>query len=137
MYWIARFSSGAASAVSVDRAIQRYGRGAVKIHFSNVFWEDEDNYRFVAECMARWGGRLYGVAHDPDAPKRTPLDVFEAKHIIPNSAMAPCSYALKMAPFEAWLWRLPKPLTILSGLDWHEPHRIVRQAHYHQHKGHW
>jgi hypothetical protein len=132
MYYIARLSGGTASAVATDRAIARYGRQKVLICFGDVRWEDEDSYRFLRECMARWGGRLYTLTEG-----RTPLEVAEAKQLIPNSAMAPCSYELKIQPFSDWLWRLPKPTTILSGLSWAEPQRINRLFHYHRHAGKW
>lgn len=132
MYYIARLSGGTASAVATDRAITRYGRGRVLIRFEDTQWEDEDTYRFIADCMKRWGGRLYSHTQG-----RTPLEVFEAKHIIPNSIMAPCSRDLKITPFAEWLWRLPKPTTILTGLSWAEPHRINRILHYHRHNGKW
>lgn len=132
MYYIARLSGGTASAVATDRAVARYGRGRVWIRFEDVGWEDEDTYRFIDECMRRWGGRLI-----TGQPGRTPLDVFEAKCLIPNSAVAPCSAELKIKPFEAWLWRIPKPVTILSGLGWQEPHRINRLSRWHKHGGQW
>lgn len=68
---------------------------------------------------------------------RTPLQVFEEHRLIPNSIHAPCSFELKIKPFEAWLWRVPKPTTILIGLSWAEPHRINRLRHYHKHNGRW
>jgi len=131
-YFVARLSGGSASAVATDRVIQRYGRRRVWIRFEDTGFEDEDTYRFVNDLMARWGGRLL-VGN----PGRTPLDVFEAKSIIPNSAVAPCSRELKIVPFEAWLWRVPKPVTIVSGLGWNEPHRINRILRYHKHAGVW
>src|SRR5689334_15370342 len=98
MYYIARLSGGTASAVAADRAIARYGRGRVLIRFEDTRFEDEDTYRFIQECMARWGGRLYGKVEG-----RTPLQVFEDAKLIPNSAMAPCSRELKIKPFAEWL----------------------------------
>jgi hypothetical protein len=132
MYCIARLSGGLASAVATDRAIQRYGRKRVWIRFENTLWEDEDTHRFIADCMKRWGGQLI-----VGCVGKTPLDVFEAKQIIPNSAIAPCSAELKIKPFAEWLWRVPKPTTILSGLGWQEPHRITRLLRYHKHAGKW
>lgn len=132
MYYIARLSGGTASAVAADRAIQRFGRRKVLLRFKDTLFEDEDLYRFLRDLMRRWGGRLY---HHIDG--RTPLVVAEQKHIIPNSGMAPCSFELKIAPFERWLWRLPKPVTILSGLGWQEPQRINKILHYHKHRGKW
>ena len=132
MYYIARLSGGLASAVATDRAIQAYGRNRVWIRFEDVGWEDEDTHRFIGDCIKRWGARLI-----VGRVGKNPLDVFEARRLIPNSAMAPCSAELKIKPFAAWLWRVPKPVTILSGLDWKEPHRIARLSRYHKRAGQW
>lgn len=132
MYYIARLSGGTASAVATDRAIARYGRRKVLIRFEDTTWEDADTYRFIADCLQRWGGKLYTHSQG-----KTPLQVFEKHSIIPNSIMAPCSFDLKIAPFADWLWKLPKPTTILSGLSWAEPQRINRILHYHRHNKKW
>jgi hypothetical protein len=68
--------------------------------------------------MQRWGGKLF-VSRDG----RTPLQVAEDKHIIPNQKIAPCSFVLKIDRFTEWLWRVPKNVTVLLGLDWTEIHR--------------
>jgi hypothetical protein len=132
MYYIMRLSGGAASAVACDIAIQRLGRKHVGISFQNTCFEDEDTYRFIGDCLGRWDIGI--VAHGSGM---TPLDVFEKKQIIPNSSIAPCSKVLKINPFGEWLWRVPKPVTILSGLGWTEMHRIDRILHYHKRNGEW
>lgn len=134
---VARISTGTASAVAAQRAILRYGRERVLLHFSDVFWEDGDNYRFMADLMRFFGGRLYGNTRVSSGGERAPRDVWEERSLIPNSAHAPCSYELKMKPFEEWLWRLPKPVVVVGGLGWQEPHRIDRLLHYHKHAGQW
>lgn len=121
-----------ASAIATERTIHRYGRHKCVLNFADTKFEDEDSYRFIDDCMRRWGGKLY--VH---CDGRTPLEIFERHKIIPNSAMAPCTYELKIKPFERWLYALPKPLTIVTGLGWHEPHRIDRILHYHKHNGKW
>jgi 3'-phosphoadenosine 5'-phosphosulfate sulfotransferase (PAPS reductase)/FAD synthetase len=132
MNYIARLSGGSASAVATERAIERYGRNRVTIYFNDTLWEDEDCYRFVRECMARWGGKLH-----TDTDGRNPLEVFEKKKLIPNSAMAPCSRELKIEMFEKYLWATVRPVTILSGLGWQEPQRIEKIVHYHKYNGKW
>lgn len=127
MRYIMSLSGGAGSAVAADRAIQRYGRGRVTLWFADTKWESPDLYRFIDDCMKRWGGRLYTYTDG-----RTPLDVAEQHNIIPNSLIAPCTFELKIKPFQDWLWRLPKPLTVLYGLDWNEPHRINQRKYYHR-----
>lgn len=132
MQYVVSLSGGVASAVAADRAITRYGRRAVTLWIADTSWEDADLWRFVGDCMQRWGGRLY-LYRDG----RTPLQVAEDKQIIPNHGRAPCSLELKVKPFERFLWRRVKPVTVLLGLDWRELHRIEAQRHYHQRSGQW
>lgn len=119
MKYVASLSGGVASAVATDRAITRYGRENVVIWFADTNWEDDDLYRFLYDCLGRWGGEL-ALYRDG----RTPLEVAEDKSIIPNQKIAPCSFALKVAPFKAYIEAQPKPLTVLLGLDWKETHRM-------------
>lgn len=132
MYYIVSLSGGVASAVAAERVIQRAGRKRVVLRFADTSWEDEDLYRFLGDCMKRWGGKLY-VHRDG----RTPLDVAEERSIIPNNNKALCSYELKIKPFAAWLWRMPKPVTVCLGLDWREPQRIERIQHWHKRSSQW
>jgi hypothetical protein len=118
MHHIVSLSGGTASAVAADRAIARYGRDAVTLWFADTSWEDEDLYRFVADCMGRWGGEL--ITHRDG---RTPLQVAEDEKMIPNQHIAICSRVLKQEPFRAFLKTVPKPVTVLLGLDWREQHR--------------
>jgi hypothetical protein len=120
MHYIVSLSGGVASAVAADRAIARYGRDAVTLWMADTNFEDEDLWRFVYDCMERWGGALL-MGRDG----RTPLEVAEDRQIIPNSHIAPCSAELKIKPFLAFLSDQPKPLTVLLGLDWKEQHRMA------------
>jgi hypothetical protein len=126
MQYVLSLSGGTASAVAADRAIQRFGRDAVTLWFADTSWEDADLHRFLGDCLARWGGELV-LYRDG----RTPLQVAEDKHIIPNQKIAPCSFELKVKPFKRFIEAHGKPLTVLLGLDWKEPHRLARpQAAY-------
>lgn len=121
MQYINSISTGAASSVSADRAIARYGRDANILWVADTRWEDEDNWRFLGDCMARWGG--VEVRH---AEGRNPLQVAEDRSVIPNQRIAPCTQELKIKPFVRFLESLPKPVTVLLGLDWKEQHRMAR-----------
>jgi hypothetical protein len=127
MQYIVSLSGGVASAVAAERAIQRYGRGNVTLWFADTSWEDEDLHRFIGNCMARWGGELVTYTDG-----RTPLQVAEDRTIIPNQRRAPCSVSLKTDPFRAFLRETSKPVTVLLGLDWHEPHRLARPKAIHE-----
>jgi hypothetical protein len=120
MHYIVSLSGGVASAVAADRAIVRYGREHVTLWIADTSWEDPDLWRFVGDCMARWGGDLVRYCDG-----RTPLQVAEDRSIIPNQKIAPCSFELKIKPFRAYIETLPKPLTVILGLDWREQHRMA------------
>ena len=120
MYYVSSLSGGVASAVATDLAIQRYGRDSVVLWFADTSWEDHDLYRFLNDCLDRWGGGM--VVHTDG---RTPLAVAEDKRIIPNQKLAPCTFVLKIDPFTAWLEAQPRPVTVLLGLDWTERHRMA------------
>lgn len=121
MHYVVSLSGGVASAVAADRAIERFGRDAVTLWFADTKWEDEDLYRFLADCRARWGGDIVTYTDG-----RTPLQVAEDVKLIPNQRRAPCTLVLKIKPFYAYLETLAKPATVLLGLDWREQHRMAR-----------
>jgi hypothetical protein len=119
MHHIVSLSGGISSALAADRVINRYGRDNVTLWFADTSWEDADLHRFLADCMARWGGEL---ATYKDG--RTPLGVAESQNIIPNQRVAPCTYELKIKPFVKYIKTQVKPLTVHLGLDWTEMHRL-------------
>jgi len=121
MMHIVSLSGGVSSAVAADRVINRYGRDSVTLWFADTSWEDDDLYRFVDDCMQRWGGEL--VRHTDG---RNPLQIGEEHHIIPNQRLAPCTFELKIEPFRAYLADFPKPVTVHLGLNWDEQRRMVR-----------
>lgn len=119
MHYVVSLSGGVASAVAADRAIERYGREHVTLWIADTSWEDEDLWRFVGDCMIRWGGDLT-LYRDG----RTPLQVAEDEQIIPNQRHAPCTRSLKIWPFVRFLKAHAKPVTVLVGLGWNEQHRM-------------
>lgn len=130
MRHVVSLSGGLASAVAAERVIERYGRSRVDLWFADTLWEDEDLYRFLDDCMARWGGRLIRRCDG-----RTPLEVAADRQIIPNQKRAPCSYELKTQLFEAWLWKGARPITVHLGLDWTEMDRIDKRRWWHRWSG--
>lgn len=119
MKHIVSLSGGVSSAVCADRVIQRFGRENVTLWFADTSWEDADLYRFMADCMARWGGELV-IYKDG----RNPLEVAEDVKLIPNDKIAPCTRILKIEPFVRFLETIEKPVTVYLGLDWREQDRM-------------
>lgn len=91
--FVVSLSSGASSAVAADRAINRYGADNVELVFADTLIEDEDNYRFLVDLEKRWGKTITRLVEG-----RTPLQVSEDEHIIPNHRIAPCTRVLKIEP---------------------------------------
>ena len=125
MRHIVSLSGGVSSAVAADRVINRYGRDAVTLWFADTSWEDEDLYRFIDDCMQRWGGEL--VRH---ADGRNPLQIGEEHNIIPNQRLAPCTFELKIEPFERYLWKTVRPITVYLGFNWDEEEDRIDKRRY-------
>lgn len=119
MHHIVSLSGGVSSAMAADRVINRYGRDNTTLWFADTSWEDDDLYRFLDDCMARWGGALVRYTDG-----RTPLEVAEDVSLIPNQKRAPCTRVLKIEPFSTYLATVAKPVTVHLGLDWAEMHRM-------------
>jgi len=116
---IVSFSTGLSSALTVERVLSRYGKENTRIVAMNTMAEDDDNWRFASECEARWD-----IPIEILADGRTPQQVGEDKHIIPNQKIAPCTFELKIKPFKNWLKQLrAENITIHIGYDIFEAHR--------------
>jgi hypothetical protein len=113
-------SGGLASAVSAERVIRRYGRENTLLWFADTLYEDEDLYRFLYDCMHRWGGVLYWYTDG-----RTPLEVAAQKKLIPCNLAAPCSYELKVKPFRQFILAMPSLPVVYIGLDRWEKRRLI------------
>jgi hypothetical protein len=117
---VARFSCGAASAISTKIAIERYGD---RLEIVNAFLaaESPDNRRFLAECE-RWFGRSITVLRDTKYAAE-PLNVWSAKRFIAGSKGAPCSKELKGKILDAFA-DPADGIPLVLGYTSDEAHRI-------------
>ena len=118
MLHIVSFSSGLSSALTAVRVMERYGKGTTRLVFMDTLFEDDDNYRFMAEFEKRFDVQIIRITAGRD-----PYQVSRAQHVIPNNSLAPCTFRLKIEPFRAYLAGLSKPVTVHIGYDWSEVHR--------------
>lgn len=88
---IVSLSSGASSAVAAERVIARFGRENVDLVFADTQHEHADNYRFLNDLKKRFGGEIIRLVEG-----HTPEQVWDAKRLIPNDQMCPCTKALKL-----------------------------------------
>lgn len=100
----------------------RYGKQRTDIVFMDTLIEDDDNYRFMDDCRRRWGVPITVLTEG-----RTPYQVAEDKHIIPNQKIAPCTFRLKIELFTAWLKERENSV-IHIGYDFTEAHRCEPTA---------
>lgn len=124
MKHVVSFSSGLSSALTALRVRDRYWPYLItpdcpiELVFLDTKFEDEDNYRFMADFSVVTGMPITVLTEG-----RTPYQVFSEEHIIPNHRTAPCTRRLKIELFRAWLETQEKPITIHIGYDFSEMHR--------------
>lgn len=116
---IVSLSGGATSAVCAEKVIQRYGTKDITLWFADTLVEDKDLYRFLLDLERRWG-----IPIDRHREGRTPLQVAEDEHIIPNQKIAPCTFRLKIDLFTQYLVNAEKPVVVYLGMGWDEKHRM-------------
>ena len=96
---IVSFSGGVCSFWAAERTIRKFGAENVVLLFADTRMEDEDLYRFNADCE-----RYLGVPITTIAEGRDPWDVFEAEGVIGNSRIDPCSRILKREFLRPWIF---------------------------------
>jgi len=89
------FSDGAASAVATKLDIQKYGVEAGPVVICDTGAEDEDNYRFRAECEA-WFGCSVTVIKSEEY--ESVFDVWQKRRFMSGQNGAPCTKAMKFVP---------------------------------------
>ncbi len=114
---IISFSGGLSSAITAERVLGVHPEASVV--FMDTRIEDEDNYRFMQDCFARWR-KLYQPNIVILSEGRNPYQVFSDEHIIPNSRIAPCTYRLKIEQFAQYVQQSD---IIYIGYDYAEVHR--------------
>jgi hypothetical protein len=95
---IVLLSGGMASFEAGRRVAERYGMNRVRCWFFDTQIEDEDLYRFLADCAA-----LCEVPLERFADGRHPWAVFRAERFIGNSQVAVCNRVLKRTMLERLL----------------------------------
>lgn len=98
MRHVVSFSTGLSSALAVERVLNRYGKDNVEIVAMDTKVEDEDNWRFAMDCQGRWHKKIILLSDG-----RTPYQVAQDHHVIPNHRIAPCTFELKIEVFRAWV----------------------------------
>ena len=118
MNHVVSFSTGLSSAITAVRVLEKYPEATLV--FMDTNFEDEDNYRFMADFERRFDVEIIRLADG-----RTPYEVSRDEHVIPNNSLAPCTFRLKIDLFRKYLKTLEGETTIYIGYDFTEMHRII------------
>jgi hypothetical protein len=89
------FSDGAASAVATKLDIQEHGADAGPVVICDTGAEDEDNYRFRAECEEWFGCPITVIKSET---YDSTFDVWSKRRYMAGHAGAPCSREMKFVP---------------------------------------
>jgi hypothetical protein len=127
------FSGGASSAVVAEYVKKKYGKDNVILFFTETYWEDPDNYRFM-EDVAEYLGLPITTRSDG----RTPEEIFFDTGYLGNSRLARCSEELKVKQtivfVEEMLNKGLKPI-LYFGIGPHEQHRAESLRGHYNHIG--
>lgn len=157
MRFISSLSGGVSSAVSTDRLLELHGADNVLLWFADTLVEDNDLYRFLSDCLVKWGNEYAAwwllnkrkmrsdgrrmtkkignfVYHTEGV---TPETIAINRRIIPNQKIAPCTYELKIKPFTEWLDNMRGQGTFTIALGYHifEIDRVKKRQHWHTYNG--
>lgn len=120
--YIVLFSTGLSSAMTLDKAINKFGTEKVIALFTDTKWEDEDNYRFMGDIKKRYPSLRFEYRADG----RTPREVFLTTRWLGNSRLGNCSVQLKVKQTHKFLEEMNKKgvtSILLFGIGKHEEHR--------------
>jgi 3'-phosphoadenosine 5'-phosphosulfate sulfotransferase (PAPS reductase)/FAD synthetase len=124
--YLVSISSGVPSAVAADITLKRFEN--VELVFCDTTIEDDDNYRFLSECVARWNVPLMTLKDGRD-----PLAIAEDEHIIPNQYLATCTERLKFTLFRAYALEKKAQgydVHIVLGMDWKDRNKKITRGKY-------
>jgi hypothetical protein len=126
---IVMFSGGASSAVVAEYVIKTYGKQNTILFFTDTYWEDNDNYRFMEEVS-----EYLGIPITTHVDGRTPEEVFFETGFLGNSRLARCSEELKVKQTIIYVEKLlnkgENPI-LYFGIGLHETHRADNlRSHY-------
>lgn len=123
MHHVMFYSGGVASYISAKRLVNKYGRDAVTLLFTDTKYEHEDLYRFLDETAAFLNATLVKTAEG-----RNPWQVFKDTKYLGNSRIDPCSRILKREQAKKWVNENCSPSThsLYLGYAQDERHRLER-----------
>lgn len=101
VFWstcVVNLSGGLSSAVSAERAVERFGVDRTTLVFADTLIEDDDLHRFIDETEEYLGCKVHRIADG-----RTPFEVFRDVRYLGNTRVDPCSKILKRDLIDRWV----------------------------------
>lgn len=121
------FSNGAASAVALKLAVERFAASNVRAINNPIAEEHPDNERFGRD-VARWCGIEIETAVNPDYPLGSAVDVWEKRRAMCFPNGAPCTVHLKKRARQNWEAANGQPKWHVLGFTAEEKRRHERFA---------
>lgn len=119
------FSCGAASAVAAKLTLEKYGTGnKISVLNNPIKEEDADNQRFLRDCEAWLGVKIYAVS-SKKYPTQSCVDVWEDRRFMSGPLGAPCTQELKKRARQEWE-SINKPDYTVLGFTSEEKNRADR-----------
>lgn len=115
---IVMFSTGLASAVTLDMVQREYGKKNTIALITDTNWEDEDNYRFGDEVIRHLGANRVRVEDG-----RTPPEIWMQGGYLVGPTGAPCTRKLKIEQTIKFIKQQNEPVTLYFGIGKEEEHR--------------
>ncbi len=121
MKYIVSYSGGLGSAITLQLAIETYGKPNVIALFADTLMEDPELYEFNRQVELQFDLPLTVISEG-----RTPWELFRDEKFIGNSRVDLCSRILKREFIFNWIksryrWN---ECEVLIGIDWSEYHRL-------------
>lgn len=128
---VVMYSGGAGSSWVGKYVADKFGKENTILLHTDTKWEDEDNYRFMADCSNYIGVPITSVEDG-----RNPEEVFKEELYFGNFGTAPCSKKLKMYQTFEYIQDIIqqgiKPI-LYFGIDYGEVRRAPRIAYNYKH----
>lgn len=119
------FSCGVASAIAVQKTIERYGKDhIIRVVNNPVKEEHEDNQRFLKD-VEKWLGITIETAVNPKYQNASIVDVFNDRKFMGGISGAPCTLELKKNARYEWERNNHHDYLVL-GFTVEEKHRFER-----------
>lgn len=118
MKHIVLFSTGLASAITLDMVQKMHGRDNTIALLTDTRWEDIDNYRFTDQAIKHLNANLVYTSEG-----RTPPEIWMQTGYLVGPTGSPCTRILKIEQTIKFVKAKKEPIALYFGIGANEAHR--------------